>query len=112
MFDFGSPEDTAKLYWGEAIPGGPGLPEGHWEEMEEEDLVKLFVYLYTSLKKAIKENAPEDVIRIMTETYDEIFVVLARASNKFRQAVRDDRHVYVTGYTSESIEKYKALAES
>lgn len=112
MFHFGSAEDAAKLYWGEEVLGGPGLPEGHWEEMEEEDLRNLFVYLYAALQKALKDDAPEDVIQVLTETYDEAFVALAQASDRFRQAVRDNRHIYVTGYTEESIQKYKTLAES
>ena len=112
MFHFGSPEDAAKLYWGEGISGGPGLPEGHWEEMDVEDLRDVFVYLYASLQRALKDSAPEDVIQIMTETYDEVFVALAQSSDAFRQAVKNNRHIYVTGYTKESIEKYKALAES
>lgn len=111
MFNFGAPEDSADLFRRKALKvRGPKLPDCHWEEMEEKDLRNAFTYLYMSVSDALREGASDDVIEILLKEYDEVFEALAQASERFRDAVKTNRHRPVLGATRESIDKYKKLA--
>ena len=111
MFDFGSPEDTAALRWGLHISeDGPGVLDIHWEEMNEEELLNLFVYLYIAVREAFRDDAPQPVIDIFLAQYDEVFEALAHASDEFRDSVRSGKHSIVLGYAEEHREKYFKLA--
>jgi len=111
MFFVGDPEQTAQLYRDQAFKAnGPSVPELHYEEMEEEDLRNLFAYLYLSLQKALTDAADDGTIGVLMKDYDAVFQALAEVSEDFREVVRTGRHRYITGYESESIEKYRKLA--
>ena len=111
MFDFGSPEDTALLRWGMHLSDdGPGVPDGHWEEMDKDGLDNVFIYLYMAVKQALREGVEPDVVDIFLAQYDEVFEALASIDEEFREAVRDGRHQVVLGYGAEHRDKYLKLA--
>jgi len=110
MFNFGSTEDNAALLWENALAGyGPELPDCHYDEMSEKDLKNLFAYIYSVLKTAIVEGAPQEVIDLLTEYYDEVFVARA-ASDKFKAILKNGRHHYIPDFSPEVVNKYHALA--
>ena len=111
MFEFGSVEDTKRLYWENSISQrGPAVPDVHYTEMGLDDLRNLFAYLYMSLSKAIGDKLSQDVIDSITYDYDLVFEHLASVSEEFRQAVAGNRHGYLPGWDPETIAKYKKLA--
>ena len=111
MFEFGRPEDTMELLWGNSLAlAGPGLPDCHWEEMEEQDLLNAFTYLYLTVREAILDEVSQDVIDLLVSEYDQVFEVIASSSEEFREAVRSGRHKIVLGPQKEHRNKYKKLA--
>lgn len=113
MFDFGRPEDTAGLFYQQALASkGPSLPDCHWDEMEEGDLRNAFVYLYRSVRKAYEEGVSAEVLEVLVEEYDEVFTALVEVSDRFREAVLRGKHQPVLGYTREQVDKYKGIARS
>lgn len=111
MFQFGSPEDSAALYWNEALAGHGGeLTPKPMDEMSLVELERAIVYARIALIKAWRDGVMEDFERPLLEQYDELFAYLAEVSPKFREAVRLGRHQVVGPYTRENIDKYKALA--
>ena len=111
MFYFGRPEDTAQVYWENVVrESGPGMPEGHYDEMSIEELKIAFTYLYGAYRAAIDDGLDEDVVKYMMAQYDELFEILAIASDEFKEIVKNGRHMYLGGYTKENIAKYKKLA--
>jgi hypothetical protein len=111
MFEFGRPEDTAELLWKNAVTlAGPGLPDCHWDEMEEEDLEKAFAYLYLTVREAILDEVSQDVLDILVSQYDEVFEAIASISEEFRDAVKTGAHRIVLGPQSEHRDKYERLA--
>ena len=111
MFDFGKPEDTASLFTEESFRGkGPSLPDCPWREMEEKDLRNLFTYLYRAVRSAHEAGASDEVIEVLLLEYDEVFKALAETSTSFQQAVQNNKHQPVLGYTKEEVEKYRKLA--
>ena len=111
MFHFGDPQETAKIFWENALRvQGPKVPDLPYDEMEEQDLRNVFTYLYMSAQEALNQGASEEVMAILIDQYDEVFQALAEASESFRNVVRYNQHVYVGGYSKENIKKYKQLA--
>ena len=88
MFLFGDPVDAARLKLNEQLSGlGPAVPDTHFEEMSEQDLRNLMAYLYGALASAIGEDLEDSIISVLREWYDEVFVVLAGSSDRFRENV-------------------------
>ena len=111
MFDFGDPVDTAKLVWGRSLSRtGPSVPEVPYDEMGEQDLRNAFTYLYMSVADGLREGVGASVVQVLLDEYDFVFELLAEVSDDFREAVRSNRHSPVTGYSKESVDKYKRLA--
>jgi hypothetical protein len=111
MFEFGRPEDTAELLWKNAVTlAGPGLPDCHWDEMEEEDLSNALAYLYLAVREAILDEVSKDVIGVLVSQYDEVFEAVASNSEEFRNAVKTGKHRIVLGPGRENREKYEKLA--
>ena len=111
MFDFGKPEDTAELLWKSAVTlAGPGLPDCHWDEMEEQELKNAFAYLYLAVTEAILDGLSQDVLDVLLSQYDEVFEAIALNSEEFRDAVKTGKHVIVLGPQQERREKYEKLA--
>jgi hypothetical protein len=111
VFQFGSPEDTATLYWDEALAGHGGLVTP-WpmDEMSLEELKRALVYARIALVKAWRDGIVDEFERPLLEQYDELFAYLASVSPEFRQVVKNGVHQVVGPYTRENIDKYKALA--
>ena len=113
MFNFGSAEDTASLYWADSLNiQGPALPDTHFEEMEEQDLVNAFTYLYIALQEAYSSGATDEVIELLTEPYDEVFELLCAVRPKFVKTVLGGRHQYLPGWFPDVIKKYQGIARS
>ena len=111
MFEFGSVEDTKRLYWENSISQkGPAVPDIHYTEMELEDLKNLFAYLYMSLRRAHNDKLSQEVIDSITYDYDLVFEHMASISEEFRNAVAGNKHGFLPGWTPEVIDKYKKLA--
>ncbi len=111
MFDFGKPEDTAKIFWENSLNGtGPKIPSCHWDEMEESDLLNVFTYLYRAIRQAYSGGASAEVLDVLVSDYDEIFVALATSSDTFKEVVRNGKHQPVLGVSEEQVYKYRRLA--
>ena len=111
MFYFGSPEDTADMLIREELNStGPKLPDCHWEEMDEQELRNAFTYLYKCIRTAVLSEVPNEVLNALLAQYDEVFAGLAAASDRFKEAVRTNRHLPVLGHSKEQVAKYKKLA--
>lgn len=113
MFNFGSSEDTASLFWNESLNvQGPALPDVHFDEMEEQDLIHAFAYLYIALREAYTGGAADEVIELLTEPYDEVFELLCTIRPKFVENVLRGRHQYLPGWYPDVIEKYQGIARA
>jgi hypothetical protein len=111
MFDFGKPEDTATLFRESALRmKGPALPDCSLNEMEEQDLRNMLTYLYSAVRNALEEGVEEKALEILVAEYDEVFVALAEASDRFRSMVKNGKHQVVLGVTRENVDKYRKLA--
>lgn len=93
MFYFGSPEDTARVYLESALgSAGPGLEEKHYEEMEEEDLRSLYVYLRIAYYRALESGASDETVEVLVEWHDEVFLHLLDVLEGFRSLVCTRRY--------------------
>ena len=111
MFDFGNPEDTAKVFVENSLNGtGPRIPDCRLDEMEEPDLLNVLTYFYRAVRQAYKEEVSPEVLDILMSSYDQVFVTLAANSDRFKEAVRSGKHQPVLGTTKEQVYKYKSLA--
>ena len=113
MFNFGRPEDTAGLFWNDSLSvRGPALPDMHFEDMEMKDLMNAFSYLYLALMNAYRTGADDEVIKLLTEPYDEVFDLMCAISEEFREIVMKGRHQYLPGFYPDVIEKYQGMAKA
>lgn len=111
MFYFGSPEDTASLYWRNSTEyTGPALAQCPIDEMTEQELRMALTYCRIAYKDALKDGATEEVMAILLEQHDEVFKTLAEASERFRLRVKNRYCIPLTGHSAESIQKYRRLA--
>lgn len=112
MFNFGTPEDTAKLFWENALSvSGPEIPEVHPSEMSEEDLMSTVAYARIAAERAMKENASPEVVDILVQQYDEIFSLCVNNIESVRENFLEGRHVYLGGYSLSNINKYREIAD-
>ena len=111
MFYFGNPEDSADILCENARnTPGPKCSDLPVEEMGEEDLRIAFTYLYVAVKESIATGVSEEVLDAVLARYDKAFCLMVRKSERFRLALKEGRHVWVTGYNREDVDKYKRLA--
>lgn len=89
--------------------GGPKVPDIPVDEMEEQDLRNLIAYLYQALVHGLENNLDEAMLNVVREWYDEVFVALAEASERFRERVFDGSVRFPGGPTDRP--KYLALAK-
>tara|TARA_B100001173_G_scaffold309681_1_gene322586 strand:+ start:829 stop:1170 length:342 start_codon:yes stop_codon:yes gene_type:complete len=112
MFNFGNPEDTAKLFLDEALrESGPEIPTVPYDELEEEELRNALAYLHIAIGNSLEDGADEDVVDILVSHYDNVFYLLAGISQDFREAVQSNRHFPATGSDPDSVKKYSKLAD-
>jgi hypothetical protein len=78
--------------------------------MSEEDLKVLLTYRRIAYYAARTDNAPQEVCDALLEAYDEAFKRLVEVSERFRTIVGTGLHRPITGFSAESINKYRALA--
>jgi TRAP-type mannitol/chloroaromatic compound transport system substrate-binding protein len=111
MFEFGSVDQLKDLYSENALAvTGPLLPDVPLDEMNVEDLMNALAYARIAHTRAEQEGASEQVLQALLEQYDEVFATLASVSEKFKDVVRNNQHIYVGGYREDNIKKYKELA--
>jgi|14BtaG_2_1085337.scaffolds.fasta_scaffold01643_2 hypothetical protein len=111
MFFFGDPKATAELLWLDSKSmDGPKIPDVPLDELSKKDLEIAFAYLYRAVFLAMRAEVPEDVMQSLMEIYDNAFTLLANKSEDFVTAIKGNRHIYVTGYSEETVTKYKKLA--
>jgi TRAP-type mannitol/chloroaromatic compound transport system substrate-binding protein len=111
MFEFGSTDQLKDLYSENALAvTGPALPDVPLDEMAKQDLRNALSYARIAYDTAEQQGASEGVLRALLEQYDEVFALLASVSESFRDIVRNGRHIYLGGYSSGNIAKYKGLA--
>lgn len=111
MFFFGNPEDTAQLYWrGATEATGPALADAPLDEMSEQELRIALTYARMAYKAGAKDGASDDVMEVLLREHDAVFVALAEISEKFRSYVKAGACLPLTGFSAESIAKYKNLA--
>ncbi len=112
MFYFGNPEDSADILCENAKNGpGPKCSDLPVEEMDEEDLRIAFTYLYLAVREATDTGVSEETLSIVLARYDKAFCLMVERSERFRLALKEGRHSWVTGYNEETISKYKRLAK-
>ena len=88
MFLFGDPAEAAKMQVEMHLnSGGPRVPEVHFDEMEEQDLLNFMAYLYGALNSALLHGQDDAIVEVLREWYDELFVALLEASDMFRDNV-------------------------
>lgn len=111
MFFFGSPEDTAALYWKNSTEvTGPTLVDRPLDEMTEKELRVALTYARISYKMALQDGAGDDVVSVLLEEHDKAFQALAEVSERFRLRVKNNHCLPLTGHSAESVQKYKVLA--
>jgi hypothetical protein len=111
MFYFGNPEDSADIFYENAKSGpGPEVSDLPLEGMSEDELRIAFTYLYRTVRQSIEAEASEEILDVVTARYDKAFCLMIERSERFRLAVDQGRHAWVTGYNKETIDKYKRLA--
>lgn len=111
MFFFGSPEDTAALYWRNSTEiTGPILADCPLDEMTEDELRIALTYARISYKMAQQDGAGDDVMSVLLEEHDRAFQALAEVSERFRLRVKNNHCLPLTGHSVESVRKYKVLA--
>ena len=90
MFNFGNPEDTAALFLnGRLQMTGPGMPDGHLDELSEEEARIAMAYLYGAVSAGLREGLDDGVVEVLVKWYDEVFQRLAEASETFLQKVAE-----------------------
>lgn len=90
MFVFGDPADTAKIWLNMIMDTpGPDIPDIHIDEMSEEELRNLNAWLHAALTHALRHDLDEPATEVLREWYDEVFIKLARVSERFRERVFD-----------------------
>ena len=110
MFDFGKPEEVAALHRDAVLGLGPGLADAPLDEMNEDQLRNALTYAYMALQDAYESGYEGEVIQILKTDYDEVFKVLAGASQEFRAVVEGNRHQFAGPRTRENVDYYKRLA--
>lgn len=111
MFFFGSHEDTARLYWDRAAASkGPAMPQGHYEEMKPKQLRIAITYARMAYSIAEQEQQPKEVMDILIEAYDLMFIAMVDADPSFVEMVKMNHHRYLGGHGKENVSKYRKLA--
>jgi len=85
MFNFGNPEDLARMHL-DAVTGGPGLPDMPLDEMTEDDLRELIIYLRAAVDAAHVE-APEETVKVLEEWYFRAFREFCRVNREYCRRV-------------------------
>lgn len=92
MFNFGGPEQTARLLWESAIRGGgPGLPEIPMDEMTHDQLESAVVYARIALNNCILEKLGPDVLEICCQRFGEVMGFLSVHDQDFARSVLDHK---------------------
>ena len=88
MFNFGNPEDTAALFLQTRLQmTGPGMPEGHLDELSEKDARIVMAYLYGAVSAALREGLGDAEVKVLVTWYDEVFQRLTETSEAFLEKV-------------------------
>ena len=109
MFDFGNPEDSAKMLMDSCLASdGPGIADVHIDEMDEQELRKLLAYTFMAVRRGISEELDEKTMKVLVEWYDTAFLAVSRASEDFVELFR--RGAVQVPYGPDDRDKYWKLA--
>ena len=111
MFHFGSAEDQARLYIGDAL-NVQGPPDDG-ESQDLESLRNRLAYRRIAYDAAVRQEAPDQVVEKILEAHDLVFAELAYYDKEFRDRVlKTNKIIWCGGYDLENIEKYKSIASA
>lgn len=114
MFNYGSAEDNANLFWSGALSQkGPLLPDVHFEEMSMQDLRNALAYSRMAYEAALEQGAADDTLDLLLASHDAVFAALAAVDETFKGRVLGTvpgRIVWLGGYDEDNVAKYKLLA--
>lgn len=65
------------------------MPDGHYEELESDDLISQLIWIDIAFRSAIRDNLDESVLQVMLEWYDEAFEYAVEVDESFRKVVLD-----------------------
>ena len=66
---------------------GPNVPDLHLEDLSEQEVYNLGAYVHAALNSAIQEDLDGEVIAVLREWYDEIYVMVLEDSPEYRERV-------------------------
>jgi len=112
MFVFGDPISTAQLYLSDLTVNntGPRLAQSPVDEMSEQELRHALVWLRMGIIKARQEGLGQEVLEVLVEWYDEVFIALASTSSELLSLLKKGLHVPPLGVSDR--EKYLDLAKA
>ena len=111
MFDFGAPEDTANLIRNRCLSiKGPELRQCPIDEYDVEELKVANAYTWMALQNAFVHGHSNEVVAILKEDYDAVFLALAEACEEFRENIRNNKVHYPGPRSKEQVAYYKKLA--
>ena len=88
MFNFGTPEDNARIWLEQAIgSAGPGVELKPIEEMEQQELRDYFTYLRIAYFRASRNGGTDEAIEVIVQWYDEAFLRLLEVDEGFQALV-------------------------
>ena len=88
MFNFGTPEDTARMVFDQVVASvGPGYTDMHYSEMELQELKNALLYLRITYYEALEQGISDEAIEVIVGWYDEVFLELLEGYDGFRSTV-------------------------
>ena len=111
MFFFGTPEENAALLYYDAKQAtGPFVPDVHVDEMTDKEITNACVYTRMAYRKAEEDGAPQEVLDVLIEWYDELFCLVAQTNAEFRAIFRRGGHQLLVQSVEAEL-KYRKLFE-
>lgn len=111
MFNFGTDDSVAELYWDRAASiSGPRLPRKPLDEMSVSELKIALVYARMAYSIAATEEAHQGILDILVGQHDLVFEALAECSTFLQEAIKKKTHKFLGGYEKSNIQKYLSMA--
>ena len=85
MFFFGDNSVAIDYYYQLGIESSGGrFSEIHYEEMSEKDLRVAITCIRLAVRRAVADDASEDILEALESTYEQVFTLLCQVSEQFR----------------------------
>ena len=99
------------MYWDSSLGlDGPGLEALPMDELTLDQLRDAMSYARMTCERALEDQAPAEVMEILTERHDEVYSALAAVDERFQKNIADNRIQWWGGYDPSNVRKYKKLA--